>query len=289
MGDPAGSTRRWAICYIPGFVYDQPSAVVRWEERAVRTPLVAGNWKMNLTRLPALRLIDDLLPSIPASGVEVAVCPPLVYLDCVSQTTRGSRLGVGAQNMHFEAQGAFTGEVSPTMLVDLNCRYVILGHSERRHGMGETNEDVNRKLKAALEHGLTPIVCVGELIEQRQAGRTLSIIGEQFTCSFADLTAEQMAACVVAYEPVWAIGTGLTATPEQAEEVHQSLRQMIEERFGQSVAQRVRIQYGGSVTPDNAARLLAQPNIDGALVGGASLTAEKFIPIVLAATQASGH
>jgi triosephosphate isomerase len=189
--------------------------------------------------------------------------------------------------MYFETRGAFTGEVSPAMLVDLNCQYVILGHSERRQLLGETNQIVNRKLKAALEHRLTPIVCVGELIEQRRAEQTLQVIQEQFEGSFAEVTPEAMTRCVIAYEPVWAIGTGLTATPAQAEDVHRSLRQILRDRFGQDVAQSVRIQYGGSVTPDNAASLLAQPNIDGALVGGASLDAEKFVPIVRAAVQAS--
>jgi triosephosphate isomerase len=253
----------------------------------VRTPFVAGNWKMNLTRLQSLRLVDGLMPAIPSAGVEVAVCPPSVYLDCVSQATRGSRLGVGAQNMYSEPQGAFTGEVSPTMLVDIHCRYVILGHSERRHLWGETDEDVNRKLRAALEHDLTPIVCLGELIEQRRAEQTLQVIERQFEGSFAGLSADALPRCVIAYEPVWAIGTGLTATPEQAEEVHCSLRQMLHNRFGHDAAQAVRIQYGGSVTPDNAASLLAQPNIDGALVGGASLHVDKFLPIVQAATEIS--
>ncbi len=252
----------------------------------MRTPFVAGNWKMNLTRAESLALVNGLLAELTnVTGVDVAVCPPLVYLDCVLEATRGSVLGVGAQNMYPEPKGAFTGEVSGTMLADLGCRYVILGHSERRNILGESNEDVNRKLKAALGFKLSPIVCVGELLEQRQAGQTLQVIEQQFEGSFADLTGDQISQCVIAYEPVWAIGTGLTATPEQAEEVHSSLRLILRDRFGADVAEAVRIQYGGSVTPDNAALLMAQTNIDGALVGGASLQVEKFLPIVRAAAD----
>jgi triosephosphate isomerase len=245
---------------------------------------------MNLTRAESLSLVQGLLAGLKGtSDVDVAVCPPFVYLDCVLQATRGSTLGVGAQNLYFEPKGAFTGEVSPPMLTDLGCRYVILGHSERRHVFGESDQDVNKKLKAALAHGLTPIVCVGELIEQRQAGQTLQVIEQQFGASFADLTAEQTARCVIAYEPVWAIGTGLTATPEQAESVHASLRLIVTDRFGGQVARSVRMQYGGSVTPDNAANLLAQENIDGALVGGASLQADKFLAIVRASQSTAKH
>jgi triosephosphate isomerase len=252
----------------------------------VRTPFVAGNWKMNLTRAESLDLVAALKAQLaPIQGVDVAVCPPLVYLDSVVQAARGTSLGVGAQNMYDKSNGAFTGEVSATMLTDLGCQYVILGHSERRHVLGETNEDVNRKLRTALAHGLTPIVCVGETIDERQAGQTLQVIEQQFEGSFADLTADEIGRCVIAYEPVWAIGTGLTATPEQAEQVHASLRLILTDRCGGAVAESIRIQYGGSVNAENAASLLAQKNIDGALVGGASLRADKFMPIVQAAAQ----
>ncbi len=252
----------------------------------MRTPIVAGNWKMNLTRAESVKLVQGLSAEISAaSGVDVAVCPPFVYLDSVLRATQASLLGVGAQNMYHEPKGAFTGEVSAAMLTDLGCQYVILGHSERRNVFGESDEDVNKKLKVALASGLTPIVCVGELIEQRKAGQTLQVIEQQFDGSFADVTAEQMVRCVIAYEPVWAIGTGLTATPEQAEEVHRSLRLILRDRFGNDVSEAIRIQYGGSVTPDNAATLLAQENIDGALVGGAALTVEKFLPIIRAAAE----
>jgi len=189
-------------------------------------------------------------------------------------------VALGAQNMYHEAAGAFTGEISAGMLLDVGCKYVILGHSERRHILGETDEDVNRKLLAALEAGLTPIVCVGELLEEREAGKTADVIQSQFDGSFASLTPQQMAGVVIAYEPVWAIGTGKVATPDQAEEVHADLRQIMAGRYDAGVAESVRIQYGGSVKPDNAADLLSRENIDGALVGGASLKADSFLGII---------
>jgi triosephosphate isomerase len=213
---------------------------------------------------------------------DVAVCPPSVYLDAVGQAIAGSRVGLGAQNMCAEASGAFTGEVAASMLLDVGCKYVILGHSERRHIYRETNADVNKKTLAALAAGLVPIVCVGELLEERQAGRTGQVIRDQFEGSLAGLTEEQMAKVVIAYEPVWAIGTGQVATPAQAEEVHLDLRKIIAGRYNARIADGVRIQYGGSVKPDNAAELLAQPDIDGALVGGASLKAGDFLAIVTA-------
>ncbi len=250
----------------------------------MRTPFVAGNWKMNLTRHASLELVSELKSGL-ASGlpVDVAVCPPFVYLDCVAQTLDGSALKLGAQNLYFEAEGAFTGEISAGMLLDVGCQYVILGHSERRNVLGESNQDVNRKLHTALAAGLIPILCVGELLEQREAGKTLEVIQDQFDGSLAGVSAEQLGRCVIAYEPVWAIGTGRVATPEQAEEVHASLRQMLHDRAGAAVADAVRIQYGGSVKPDNAAELMAQPNIDGALVGGAALKSASFLAIVQAA------
>ncbi len=237
---------------------------------------------MNLNRVESVDLAKAVAQG-DCGGVEVAVCPPFVYLEAVVQTVEGSAVGVGAQNMYHEQSGAFTGEVSGPMLVDNGCRYVILGHSERRNVLGERNEDVNVKLRAALESGLSPIVCVGELLEQREAGQTREVVEEQFVGSYAGLTADEVARTVIAYEPVWAIGTGKVATPEQAEEVHSALRKIIETRYNSEVAQSVRIQYGGSVKPDNAAQLLAQPNIDGALVGGASLDADSFMAIVAAA------
>ena len=245
---------------------------------------IAGNWKMHLTRAESVALASELVRGVGnAPAVEVAVCPPAVYLDAVGGALRGSPMVLGAQNMYHEAQGAFTGEISGPMLADLGCRYVILGHSERRHILGEDDQAVNRKLHAALEHGLTPIVCVGETLDQREAHRTRAVVQQQFDGSLAGIPAEQMVELVIAYEPVWAIGTGKVATPEQAEEVHADLRSMIENRYTADVASRVRIQYGGSVKADNAGQLLAQENIDGALVGGASLKADSFLGILAAA------
>ncbi len=250
----------------------------------MRRPFIAGNWKMNLDRAGAVALAFAISEKSSAwSNVDVAVFPPGVYLDAVRQALTGSSVGYGAQNVYFEADGAFTGETSTAMLVDLGCRYVILGHSERRHILGETNGDVNRKVHAALAAGLVPIVCVGELLAQREAGQTSEIIRQQFDGSLADVSAEQIVQIVIAYEPVWAIGTGKVATPEQAEEVHSDLRKILAERYNADIAETVRIQYGGSVKASNAAELLAQPNVDGALVGGASLKAEEFFGIVAAA------
>ena len=254
------------------------------ESPQVRRPFVAGNWKMNLTKDESVELASAVASAV-GSGekCEVAVCPPSTYLQAVVDATKGSAVGVGAQNVYHEASGAFTGEISTGMVKDVGAGYIILGHSERRNILGESNEDVNKKLHAVLAEGLTPIVCVGELLEEREAGRTLDVIKEQFTGSFANVTAKQMAKCVVAYEPVWAIGTGKVASPEQAEEVHANLRSLMTEAYDAATADVVRIQYGGSVKPDNAAELLGQPNIDGALVGGAALKADSFAAIVDAA------
>jgi triosephosphate isomerase len=247
----------------------------------MRRPFIAGNWKMNLDRAGAVALATEIARRAKEfPSVDLAVCPPFVYLEAVRGVLGDSPVGLGAQNMYHQASGAFTGEISPTMLKDVGCRYVILGHSERRHVFKESSAEVNKKLIAALAHGLVPIVCVGEQLAEREAGRTSDVIREQFEGSLAGVTAEQMSGLVIAYEPVWAIGTGKVATPEQAEEVHAGLRKMLETRYNVDVAAAVRIQYGGSVKPDNAAELLAQPNIDGALVGGASLKAADFLGIV---------
>jgi triosephosphate isomerase len=203
----------------------------------------------------------------------------------VRQVLAGSNIALGAQNMSERPNGALTGEISASMLVDLNCRYVILGHSERRHILGETDPEVNKKTLAALAAGLVPIVCVGELLADRERGETQAVIRRQFEGSLANLSADQIVHVVLAYEPVWAIGTGKVATPEQAEEVHTDLRKILANRYNMAIAQGVRIQYGGSVKASNAAALLAQPNVDGALVGGASLVAEEFLGIVAAATR----
>jgi triosephosphate isomerase len=239
---------------------------------------------MNLNRADCVALARAVAEQVAAGGpVDVAVCPPSVYLDAVAQAIRGSAVGLGAQNMYFEGNGAFTGELSAAMLLDVGCKYVILGHSERRALLNESDAVVNQKTKAALAVGLIPIVCVGETLAQREGGQTRQVVTTQFDGSLAGLTNEQMSQVVIAYEPVWAIGTGKVATPAQAEEVHAELRQLLASRFSPAVAEQVRLQYGGSVKPDNAAELLSQPNIDGALVGGAALKAESFLGIIAGA------
>ena len=239
---------------------------------------------MNLTRSEAVDLARQIVEQTAnPSRVDVAICPPSIYLDAVGQVVAESQVGLGAQTVYHEPQGAFTGEIGTAMLLDVGCRYVILGHSERRHLLGETDLDVNQRLRASLAAGLLPIVCVGETLQQREAGQTVSVVKQQFTGSLAGLSAEQVSRIVIAYEPVWAIGTGQVATPAQAEEVHADLRKMLQSGYNSDVAAAVRIQYGGSVKPENAAELLAQENIDGALVGGASLDAVSFLAIVTAA------
>lgn len=250
----------------------------------MRKFLIAGNWKMNLLRDSSVALVHGLLDELKRDpNVEVAVCPPSVYLHDVGAALRGSQIALGAQNMYPADEGAFTGEVSGKMLVNLGCKYVILGHSERRTLMGETDAQVNAKIYAALKCDLLPIVCIGETLEQREAGSTSKVVRDQLRGSLAGLTVEQMSKVILAYEPVWAIGTGKTASPAQAEEVHADIRALLVELFGETTASKTIIQYGGSVKADNAMELLSQPNIDGALVGGASLKAELFLPICLAA------
>jgi triosephosphate isomerase (TIM) len=250
----------------------------------MRRPFIAGNWKMNLNRASAVALAEGLAKNAAKiEGADMAVCPPSCYLEAVGRAIAGSKVALGAQNMYHEREGAFTGELSAAMLCDLGCKYVILGHSERRHILGETDAAINKKVHAALAAGLIPIACVGELLAEREAGQTLSVIRRQFDGSLAGVSPEQMKTVVIAYEPVWAIGTGKVATPQQAEEVHLALRKIVAERYNGAIADVVRMQYGGSVKPDNAAELLKQPNIDGALVGGASLKADQFLGIVAGA------
>jgi len=250
----------------------------------MRRPFIAGNWKMNLDRASTVALAEGLAKEAEnIEGVDMAVCPPSLYLDAVGAALAGSKVALGAQNMYHEPKGAFTGEISAAMLCDLGCKYVILGHSERRHVLGETDEDVNKKVLAALDAGLIAVVCVGELLSEREAGQTMVVVCRQFDGSLAGLSDEQFERVVIAYEPVWAIGTGKVATPQQAEEVHLGLRKIVQQRYNQAVAESVRIQYGGSVNVDNASDLLGQPNIDGALVGGASLKVESFMGIVAGA------
>jgi triosephosphate isomerase len=250
----------------------------------MRRPFIAGNWKMNLNRAAAVALAEGVARRAETiEGVDLAVCPPSCYLDAVGRAIAGSKIALGAQNMYHERDGAFTGELSAAMLCDLGCKYVILGHSERRHILGETDAAINTKVHAALAAGLAPIVCVGELLAEREAGQTFAVIRRQFEGSLAGLSPEQIAVIVIAYEPVWAIGTGKVATPQQADDVHLALRKIMAERYNELLANTVRIQYGGSVKPDNAAELLKQPNIDGALVGGASLKVDQFLGIVAGA------
>ncbi|MBI3997093.1 MAG: triose-phosphate isomerase [Candidatus Omnitrophica bacterium] len=251
----------------------------------MRKPIIAGNWKMHLTLAEAHALVRQLL-GLDAKSVDVVICPPFTALSSVAALVKGSRIGLGAQDLFWEPQGAFTGEVSPVMLVDVGCRYVIIGHSERRTLFGETDESVNRKLVAALKHGLLPIVCIGETLAQREGHQTFHVITRQLEGAFTGIAEADGARITLAYEPVWAIGTGRNATPEQAQEVHAFIRQWLGKRFGSSLADSLRIQYGGSVNAANAASLLQQLDVDGALVGGASLKADAFGTIMKAAVEA---
>lgn len=251
----------------------------------MRPLFIAANWKMNpSTRAAALDLAREVRAGVSSHvSPRVAICPPSVFLATIDEALAGSPIGVGAQNMCDKPDGAYTGELSAAMLVDVGCTHVILGHSERRHGMGETDALVNLKLHAALAARLIPIVCVGELLEERQAGRTEAVVSTQLDGSLAGLSAEQMSGVVLAYEPVWAIGTGVVATPQQAQDVHAFIRAQLAARFDPATAARVVVQYGGSVKADNARELLACPDIDGALVGGASLKPADFLGILAAA------
>lgn len=248
----------------------------------MRRNLVAGNWKMNLDRNSSTDLAGAIANAEIAADVDVVVCVPYVYLDAVNTTIIGSNVGLGSQDVYFEEAGAFTGEISVSMVADVGCKFVILGHSERRNVIGESNELINKKVKAVLAAGLTPILCVGELLEQREAGQTLQVVQDQFDGSLAGIDSKQMNQIVLAYEPVWAIGTGKTATPDQAQEVHADLRKIMADRYNSGIAQSVRILYGGSVKPENAADLMSQTDIDGALVGGASLKSDSFLQIIAA-------
>jgi len=247
-----------------------------------RRPLIAGNWKMHKTQAEARVLAREIRRGL-SYGIRTGVmlAPPYTALAAVAQELDGSNIHLGAQDTFWEKQGAYTGAVSPLMLQDAGCHYVIVGHSERRQHFGDTNRDVNLKLLAALEAGLVPILCVGEILEERQAGETLNRVAEQIREGLAGVAGAARDRVVIAYEPVWAIGTGLTATPEQAQEVHAFIRSLLREYLGPA-AETTRILYGGSVTPDNAASLLAQADIDGALVGGASLNSDSFLKIIAA-------
>ncbi len=245
----------------------------------MRKTIIAGNWKMNKTPSEAAELAAAIA-QIQGAKCEVVICPPFVDLFFAKKALEGSNVKLGAQNCHWKESGAFTGEISADMLIEAGCDYVILGHSERRQYFGETDETVNLRTKAALEKGLKTIVCVGETLEERENGITEKVIDRQVRLGLADLTREQMANVVIAYEPVWAIGTGLTATNEQAEEVCKFIRDLLVELFGAEVAEETTIQYGGSMNAGNCAALLAMPNIDGGLIGGAALKPADFAVIV---------
>ena len=249
-----------------------------------RRSIVAGNWKMNKTVDESEALATGVVEAVRGVGdVDVVICPTFTGLDRVSKAVAGTNVQVGGQNVHWEAEGAFTGEISTAMLLTSGCTHVILGHSERRQFFGETDETVNRRLRAALEAGLTPIVCVGELQSERESGATAQVVSTQVNGALGGFEAADIAKMVMAYEPVWAIGTGLTATPEQAEDVHAQIRAELAVLSDPSTADGVRIQYGGSVKPDNATELFSKPNIDGGLIGGAALDADAFAAIVKAA------
>ncbi|KAB2492340.1 triose-phosphate isomerase [Priestia filamentosa] len=247
----------------------------------MRKPIIAGNWKMNKTLSEAVSFVEEVKNSVPAaSEVDAVVCSPALFLDKLVEATKGTDLKVGAQNMHFEENGAYTGEVSPVALADLGVDYVILGHSERREMFAETDETVNKKTLAAFKHNLTPIVCCGETLEERESDKTKEVVETQVKAALKGLSEEQAKQVVIAYEPIWAIGTGKSSTAEDANEVCAAIRKVVENVFSTDVAEAVRIQYGGSVKPANIKEYMAQSDIDGALVGGASLEAQSFLQLV---------
>ncbi len=252
----------------------------------MRKPFVAGNWKMNMDAHAGVELAKAIAAgsvSIAGEQVDVALIPPFVYLQAVASAVTASHVAVGAQDVYFQEKGAFTGEISPGMLKDVGCAYVLCGHSERRHVIGEDDAIVNKKVHAAINGGLLPILCVGELQSEREAGQTEAVVSTQVKKGLAGLDGEKAAAVTIAYEPVWAIGTGLTATPQQAQEVHAFIREMVARLYDAELAGAMRIQYGGSVTAANSRELLGRPDIDGALVGGASLKAPEFLGIIRSA------
>ena len=236
-----------------------------------RKKIIAGNWKMNMTPSEAVALVNELKPLVASEELDVVFCVPAIDIIPVMEAAKGSNIQVGAENMYYEEKGAFTGEISPAMLTDVGVKYVVLGHSERREYFAETNETVNKKVLNAFEHGITPIVCCGETLEQREQGVTIDFIRQQIKVAFLNVTADQAKTAVIAYEPIWAIGTGKVATTEQAQEVCAAIRVCIGEIYDQATAEAIRIQYGGSVSASSAAELFAQADIDGGLVGGAAL------------------
>jgi len=247
----------------------------------MRVPIIAGNWKMHKTTSEAKALASGIVQQVQeVREVQIVLCPPFTALGSVSELIKGSNVELGGQNCHHESKGAFTGEVAPEFLKDLGCAYVIIGHSERRQYFKEDDQLLNRKLKKAMAVGLVPIFCIGETLEERNKEQTFDVLRKQVTNGLSGIGLDDPARFVVAYEPVWAIGTGVTATPDQAQEAHRYVRDLLAGLWGSDAAEKVRIQYGGSVKPDNVDELMAQPDIDGALVGGASLEAEPFMRIV---------
>jgi len=240
----------------------------------MRRKIIAGNWKMNKTPAETVTLINELKPLVASEEVDVIFCVPAISLTTALEAVKGTDIAIGAQNMYYEENGAYTGEIAPNMLTSIGVKYVIIGHSERREYFGETNETVNKKVLKAFEHGLTPIVCCGETLKQREQGITIDFVRQQIKIAFLEITSDQAKTAVIAYEPIWAIGTGKVATTEQAEEVCKAIRECIAEIYDDATAAGVRIQYGGSVTAASAADLFSQANIDGGLVGGASLKAD---------------
>jgi triosephosphate isomerase len=254
---------------------------------ATRRPVVVGNWKMQKLQAEASSLVRELRRLVDTvNEVEIGIAPPFTALATVCQDLQGSVIKLGAQNCHFEESGAYTGEIAPKMLADAGCTYVIAGHSERRHVFGEQDDNISKKVKLILQHGMTPILCVGETFDERDEEQTFRVVGRQVEIGLSGFTARGVEKTIIAYEPVWAIGTGKTATPEQAQEVHAFIREYVKDVYGDEAAAKTRIQYGGSVKPSNARELMEQPDIDGALVGGASLEASTFAEIVRAAIPA---
>jgi triosephosphate isomerase len=246
----------------------------------MRTPIIAGNWKMHKTVTEAVAFVNAVKGQVSSSGVDAVVCAPFLHLPALVEAVKGTPVKVGAQNLHWEEQGAFTGEVSGPMLADMGVSYVIIGHSERRAYFAETDETVNKKVVAAFKHGLSPIVCVGETLEERESGSTSTVVSSQTEKALRSLTPEQVASVVIAYEPIWAIGTGKSSTAEDANEVISEIRHVVGGLYGDKVAEQVRIQYGGSVKPGNIAEYMQQSDIDGALVGGASLEPESYLGLI---------
>jgi len=252
----------------------------------MRKPFVAGNWKMNTNSHSSVKLVEAIAcetSKIAGNSIDVTICPPFVYLQSAVKTLTATHIAVGAQNTYYEQEGAFTGEISVSMLKDIGCTYVLCGHSERRHVIGETDELINKKVTSAINGGLLPILCVGELLEERKADKTNDVITRQIKAGLTSLSSEKASAVTIAYEPVWAIGTGLTATPQQAQEIHASIRELLSQIYSSQLADEIRILYGGSVKPENAADLMCQQDIDGLLVGGASLNKDDFNTIIQSA------